>query len=151
MLLGYSQSFNLPIIQIADITGPYGVSFLIVLVNLGLYLTLRKAPKRFYILFFIFILVALTLAYGGYRLKRIYPEQKLAIWVPKSFNQVDVASKQSSIEKEHFVQTTYYTVKQGDTLWDIARKYNTTIEKIKNWNKKKNSNIKPGDRIIIKK
>ncbi len=36
MLLGYSQYQWLPIIQVADITGVYGVSFLIVLVNVGL-------------------------------------------------------------------------------------------------------------------
>jgi len=35
--LGYSQSYNLPIIQIADITGQYGVSFVIILVNAGIY------------------------------------------------------------------------------------------------------------------
>jgi len=32
-LLGYSQYQNLPVIQIADMTGVYGVSFLVVLVN----------------------------------------------------------------------------------------------------------------------
>jgi apolipoprotein N-acyltransferase len=36
MLLGYSQYQWLPVIQIADITGVYGVSFLIVLVNVAL-------------------------------------------------------------------------------------------------------------------
>ncbi len=41
-LLGYSQYLNLRVIQIADITGVYGVSFLIVLVNVGVYLLLFK-------------------------------------------------------------------------------------------------------------
>lgn len=36
MLLGYSQYRALPVIQIADITGVYGISFLIVLVNVAL-------------------------------------------------------------------------------------------------------------------
>ncbi len=36
-LLGYSQSSFLPVIQIADITGAYGVSFLIVFVNVVVY------------------------------------------------------------------------------------------------------------------
>ena len=35
--LGYSQYRTLPLIQIADITGVYGVSFLVVLVNVALY------------------------------------------------------------------------------------------------------------------
>jgi apolipoprotein N-acyltransferase len=42
-LLGYSQFLRLPLIQIADITGVYGISFLIILVNLVLY-------KAFYLL-----------------------------------------------------------------------------------------------------
>lgn len=37
VLLGYSQWQNLPIIQIADITGVYGVSFTIVMVNFACY------------------------------------------------------------------------------------------------------------------
>ena len=41
-LLGYSQYLTLPVIQIADITGVYGVSFLIVLVNTGVYLMIRN-------------------------------------------------------------------------------------------------------------
>jgi len=36
-LLGYSQYLNLPIIQVADIAGVWGVSFLIMLVNITIY------------------------------------------------------------------------------------------------------------------
>jgi len=36
-LLGYSQFLRLPLIQIADITGVYGISFLVILANLILY------------------------------------------------------------------------------------------------------------------
>lgn len=35
-LLGYSQHDLLPVIQVADLTGVYGISFLIVLVNMGI-------------------------------------------------------------------------------------------------------------------
>ncbi len=35
-LLGYSQYLNLPVIQIADITGVWGVSFLVMLVNVAI-------------------------------------------------------------------------------------------------------------------
>ncbi|MFC1807433.1 apolipoprotein N-acyltransferase [Candidatus Omnitrophota bacterium] len=44
-LLGYSQYENLPLIQIADITGVYGISFLIVLVNFAIYSMIRMAIK----------------------------------------------------------------------------------------------------------
>ena len=40
-LLGHSQAGNTVIIQIADITGAYGVSFLIVFVNTSIFLTIK--------------------------------------------------------------------------------------------------------------
>lgn len=36
-LLGYSQYLHLPVIQIADVTGVYGIGFVIVMVNAGIY------------------------------------------------------------------------------------------------------------------
>lgn len=39
-LLGYSQYLNLPLIQIADITGIWGISFLLVMVNVFIYLVI---------------------------------------------------------------------------------------------------------------
>lgn len=50
MLLGYSQYQWLPIIQIADITSAYGVSFVIVLVNAALADLLLWAWRRFHLL-----------------------------------------------------------------------------------------------------
>ncbi len=44
--LGYSQWKNLPLIQIADVTGVYGVSYLVVFVNLALYKLLRELRGR---------------------------------------------------------------------------------------------------------
>ena len=44
-LLGYSQYKNLPLIQIADITGVYGVSFLVMLMNVAAYNTIKMARK----------------------------------------------------------------------------------------------------------
>ncbi|MBU0548441.1 MAG: apolipoprotein N-acyltransferase [Candidatus Omnitrophica bacterium] len=66
-LIGFSQYKNLPVIQIAEITGSWGVSFLVVLVNVVFYLALRKRLKLRIILIFICILY-LSLAYGFYRL-----------------------------------------------------------------------------------
>ncbi|MBM2838958.1 MAG: acyltransferase [Deltaproteobacteria bacterium] len=41
-VLGYSQYLNLPVIQIADVTGVYGISFLIVVVNAGIYRVIER-------------------------------------------------------------------------------------------------------------
>ena len=46
-LLGYSQYLNLPIIQIADIFGVYGVSFVIMMVNVTIYnFVVTKSPSH---------------------------------------------------------------------------------------------------------
>ncbi|RMH05192.1 MAG: apolipoprotein N-acyltransferase, partial [Nitrospirae bacterium] len=45
-LLGYSQFLTLPVIQVADITGVYGISALIVLVNVTLFQILRWVWTR---------------------------------------------------------------------------------------------------------
>jgi LysM repeat protein/lysophospholipase L1-like esterase len=44
----------------------------------------------------------------------------------------------------------YYIVKSGDSLWSIAKKFNTTVEKIKKDNKKTSDKINIGDKLIIK-
>jgi apolipoprotein N-acyltransferase len=66
-LIGFSQYKNLLVIQIADITGAWGVSFLVVLVNVVLYLALRKRP-RVKIFLIPILLLCIILAYGFYRL-----------------------------------------------------------------------------------
>lgn len=44
----------------------------------------------------------------------------------------------------------FYTVKKGDTLWAISRRYGTTVQNLVSWNNIQNRNlIFPGQRIII--
>lgn len=46
----------------------------------------------------------------------------------------------------------YYVVKKGDTLTAIAKKYNTTVKTLADWNSIKNVNlIKVGQKLIVKK
>ena len=74
--LGYSQYLALPAIQIADTTGVYGVSFLIVLVNVAVaegILALRARRFRsasWTPLATAFVAVALVLGYGAWRLSQ---------------------------------------------------------------------------------
>ena len=46
-------------------------------------------------------------------------------------------------------QSTLYTVKKGDSLYSIARQYNTTTDTIKNINNLKNSNLSIGQVLKI--
>ena len=66
-LLGYSQYLALPVIQISDITGVYGVSFLIVLVNAAIseFIVDRKQYRGIVITA---LIMAFVLGYGFMRL-----------------------------------------------------------------------------------
>jgi apolipoprotein N-acyltransferase len=71
-LIGYSQANFLHLVQLADITGVYGVSWLVVLVNIALYLAIAKHKltiKKKLNFVCVFLFFALTIAYGDYRLK----------------------------------------------------------------------------------
>jgi apolipoprotein N-acyltransferase len=67
-LIGFSQYRNLPVIQAADITGAWGISFLVVLMNAALYLFLRKKIKV-KILLIPALILFLSLGYGFFQLK----------------------------------------------------------------------------------
>ncbi|GFO61795.1 apolipoprotein N-acyltransferase [Geomonas silvestris] len=76
--LGYSQFRTLPLIQISDLTGVYGVSFLVAFANLvffRMWLWLRRSDAAYPVRSFLalLILVAATLGYGFAALNR--PEQ----------------------------------------------------------------------------
>ncbi|MBL7084895.1 MAG: apolipoprotein N-acyltransferase [Candidatus Omnitrophica bacterium] len=78
-LLGYSQYSVLPLIQISDITGAYGVSFLIVLVNLAIWQTIRK--KILFPVFCIFSSLILVLGYGYFKLNQPAQGQDIKVAV----------------------------------------------------------------------
>lgn len=87
-LLGYSQYKNILLIQVSDVTGVYGVSFLIVLVNAALIqglFALRDLPaaKRLAVpLLTVLISLGATLSYGAYRVhQNRVAEEKTSIRV----------------------------------------------------------------------
>ena len=44
----------------------------------------------------------------------------------------------------------YHTVRQGDNLWDIARKYQVSVSQIQRLNDFRSSTLRPGQRIRIR-
>ncbi|MFN2128208.1 MAG: LysM peptidoglycan-binding domain-containing protein, partial [Anaerolineales bacterium] len=88
----------------------------------------------------------------------IHPSQKLNIWLPKNSGQL--AEQQDEPTPEKLVvsdnipdtsggKTVVYTVRSGDTLWDIASHYGVSIRDIKKWNNRRSNLIKPGDELKI--
>lgn len=79
-LLGYSQYLNIPLVQIADMVGVYGISFLLVLINTLLFLWFvrwkegRGMPIKATI--FTMALLALVLAYGSWKVFSPLPIEK---------------------------------------------------------------------------
>lgn len=78
--LGYTQYLNLPIIQISDITGACGVSFVIVFVNYCIYKVFRSPEKKIYAVCGISAVI-LCCFYGFYRLNQNYITRPLKIAV----------------------------------------------------------------------
>lgn len=57
-------------------------------------------------------------------------------------------SSDKNAKKDKF---TIHKVKKGEGLWDIARQYKVTVEDLVRWNNLKNTKVKPGDKIKVKK
>lgn len=74
----------------------------------------------------------------------IKPGQKLKVSNASSPKSTKVAA----LPKEGNYQ--YHTIKSGDTLWDLAKKYNASVDQIKQWNNITNSyRLKPGQKLIV--
>jgi len=87
-LLGYSQYLALPVIQVSDIAGVYGVSFLIVLVNAAVAEFLADR-KKYSLLVIATVTMVLVLGYGLMRLH-----------VPENSGGITVSVVQGNIEQD---------------------------------------------------
>ena len=65
-LLGYSQYKNLPLIQIADFSGVYGVSFVIMLINVAVYRAFKRSFRSIVVALLVLVMV---FGYGAAKLK----------------------------------------------------------------------------------
>ena len=88
----------------------------------------------------------------------IQPHQKLNIWLPE---QKPLLARISPPKTEQPAkpalspmtksdgQTITYTVRNGDTLWDIADRFGVSTREIKKWNRRRSNLIRPGDQLKI--
>lgn len=68
-MLGYTQHTILPLIQISDITGAYGVSYIVMMANVAVYLTLARGIKKsLAAVIAVLLLAASALGYGYLKL-----------------------------------------------------------------------------------
>ena len=77
--IGYSQYLNLPFIQMADITGAYGASFVIILVNATLFWVLQQWPRKTFPFKEVTIIALILLGFliYGYGKMRVVDRQML--------------------------------------------------------------------------
>ncbi len=68
-MLGYTQHRALPLIQVSDITGVYGVSYMVMMANVAVYFALAKGFKRgLAAVVAVLLLIASALGYGYLKL-----------------------------------------------------------------------------------
>lgn len=63
--------------------------------------------------------------------------------------QVTTTRESSSTVAQNSSNTKTYTVKPGDSLWNISQKHSLSIEEIKRLNNLNSTTIKPGQRLIV--
>ena len=72
-LVGYAQYRNLYIIQMASITGVYGISFLILLFNSYFVLSIKERKRKPFVI--VIIIIAIVYLYGFYWLERPFKKE----------------------------------------------------------------------------
>ena len=127
--LGYSQYENLALIQIADFTGVYGVSFLIILVNSSLAILFMSFKKKIAGQYIIPVIYTTVLVIGVY----IYGSQKI--------NNID-----SQIKK---AEKTTISIIQGNIKQDLKWSDEFKIHTIEKYIQLSKSQIKKNPDLVI--
>lgn len=76
--------------------------------------------------------------------RRIRAGRRLALY-PKG------TSDTGSDTSEEEITVSYYKVRNGDSLWSIARKHQVSAREIKRWNRLSDNLLQPGKKLVIKK
>ena len=65
---------------------------------------------------------------------------------------VEVAASQNTSESSKSSNPKLYTVKQGDSLWSISKKFpGVTVQNLRSWNDMNSNSLKPGMKIKVSK
>lgn len=66
-------------------------------------------------------------------------------------NTISTATVTANAKNPAAKEPSYYRVKQGDSLWTIARMFQVSLKQIKQWNNLTSNLIHPGRKLVIKK
>lgn len=90
--------------------------------------------------------------WNGLRSNNISIGQRLTIYPSKPYTTQGSTNKPGSSVKLNPSNVTYYTVKEGDSLWSISQKFSgVSVQNIKDWNGISGTKLKPGMKLKISK
>lgn len=79
------------------------------------------------------------------------PGKKLVIWIkPRQY--ASISSLPASSRSKQVVRTVSYTVRQGDSLYSIARRFGVKVPEIRRWNDlgRQNNMLRPGQPLKLR-
>ncbi len=86
---------------------------------------------------------------GISRKSLLKPGQKLVVWIKDEENDVDEGKLIKTVAENNGASNSYI-VKQGDSLWLIARKFDIRVKDLLKWNNlKKGKHLQPGQSLIV--
>lgn len=88
-------------------------------------------------------------AWNGMRKTTIYPGQKLVVYPSAKYNPQAVAATPSS--KPSSKPNGTHTVRSGENLGLIAKKYGCSVADLKSWNNLSKNTIQPGQKLKVNK
>lgn len=92
---------------------------------------------------------------GKHRSSRLHPGQKIVVWLkenPAKEEEPPQMVKAQPADADVDGQEIWYTVRAGDSLWEIAKRYGVTVAQISRWNRiNARQTIRPGLRLRIYK
>ena len=85
------------------------------------------------------------------RWNKLHPETETRTRRPAQNQMISDYESSEASQKGNERKEIIYVVKAGDTLWNIAKKYNLTVSEIKNWNNLDGTDrIYPADRLKLR-